>query len=30
MRPQEVALLEETVDLGEDDDKTAGRQAMVQ
>jgi len=30
MRPREVALLKETVDLGEDDDKTAGRQAMVQ
>lgn len=31
MRPQEVALLKETVDPGDDDDgKTAGRQAMVQ
>lgn len=30
MRPQEVALLKETVDLEENDDKTAGRQAMVQ
>lgn len=31
MRPQEVALLKETVDLGEDDDdKTAGMQAMTQ
>lgn len=30
MRPQEVALLKETVDLGEDDDRAAGRQAMVQ
>lgn len=30
MRPQEVALLKETVGIGEDDDNTAGRQAMGQ
>lgn len=31
MRPQEVTLLKETVDLDDDDDeKTAGRQAMMQ